>query len=148
MGGGWGQNLACLQKVNIKLCALQCALLFVLIRDGLDVASTGWWYGGDDGIIDILSKTMFKLTGKISGMVPEPADERQAAEDDLALWRPHACCLCPPGLVFLLAGMPSSLKSRSGVNPDLENGPKWKQLMTLAHENSQFISCQHFALIF
>ena len=150
MGGGWGQNLACLQKVNIKLCALQCALLFVLIRDGLDVASTGWWYGGDDGIIDILSKTMFKLTGKISGMVPEPADERQAAEDDLALWRPHACCLCPtgivfpPGIVFLQAVM----TSKSGMNPDLENGSKWKQLMSLAHDYCQFFSCQHFALLF
>ena len=53
-------------------------------------------------------------------MVPESADERQAAEDDLALWRPHACCLCPPGIVFLLAVMPST----SGVNSDLENGQK------------------------
>ena len=100
--------------------------------DRLNFGCNKHWYVGDDGIKDILSKTMFKLTGKISGVVPEPADERQAAEDDLALWRPHACCLCPPGLVFLLAGMPSSLKSRSGVNPDLENGPKWKQLMSLA----------------
>ena len=85
----------------------------------MDAASTGWWYGGDD-IKDVLAKTMFKLTGNISGMVPEPADERQAAEDDLALWRPHACCLCPPGIVFLLAVMPST----SGVNSDLENGQK------------------------
>ena len=90
-------------------------------RQILAATSTGWLYGGDDGIKDILAKTMFKFTGNISGMVPEPADERQAAEDDLALWRPHACCLCPAGIVFQLAVMPSSLKSRSGVNPDLEN---------------------------
>ena len=90
----------------------------------MDAASTGWWYGGDD-IKDVLAKTMFKLTGNISGMVPEPADERQAAEDDLALWRPHACCLCPPGVVFLLAVMPSKIH-------DLENGPKWRRLMSLS----------------
>ena len=121
-----GQNLASFQRVNIKLCAVQCPLLFVLIRDG----SITFWLqqaqdGGDIGIKDILAKTMFKFTGNISGMVPEPADERQAAEDDLALWRPHACCLCPPGVIFLLAVMPSKIQ-------DLENGPKWKPLMSLS----------------
>ena len=128
--------MASFQRVNIKLCAVQCPLLFVLIRDG----SITFWLqqaqdGGDIGIKDILAKTMFKFTGNISGMVPEPADERQAAEDDLALWRPHACCLCPPGIVFLLVVM----SSRSGINPDLENGPKCKCLMSLAHDHCRLI---------
>ena len=59
MGGGWRQNLASFQKVNIKICAVQCLLLFVLIRDG----SVKFWTqqaldGGDDGIKDILAYTI------------------------------------------------------------------------------------------
>ena len=41
-------------------------------------------------IIDLIDQ-------KCSGLVPEPSNERQASEDDMALWRPHACCVCPPG---------------------------------------------------
>ena len=91
--------------------------------DRLNFGCNKHWYVGDDGIKDILSKTMFKLTGKISGVVPEPADERQAAEDDLALWRPHACCLCPPGIVFLLRSCDALqvwYKSNSGKWPRME----------------------------
>ena len=33
----------------------------------------------------------------LAGVVPEPADERQASKDDLAMWGPNACCLCSPG---------------------------------------------------
>ena len=37
------------------------------------------------------------LNSFVSGLVSEPAHERQAAEDDLAVWRPGAGSLCSPG---------------------------------------------------